>query len=84
MTLSSTVGYIAGTLTTISFLPQVIKIWQTKSTKDVSLVMFLVFSAGVFLWLIYGLLLERWPIIIPNFITLVLAGTILKFKLRYG
>lgn len=77
-------GLLAGTLTTIAFLPQLLKTWRSRSARDISLGMFSIFSTGVLLWLIYGLLIGDWPIIIANFVTFVLAGTILIFKLRYG
>ncbi|BAQ66910.1 SemiSWEET transporter [Geminocystis sp. NIES-3709] len=83
MELVTIIGLMAGSLTTISFLPQVIKTWRSKSAKDISLSMFLSFCLGVLLWIIYGFLLGELPIIIANFITLVLAGTILFFKLKY-
>lgn len=83
MDLDTIIGLMAGFLTTISFLPQVIKTWRSQSAKDISLAMFLSFCLGVLLWLIYGILQEDIPIIISNAITLILAGTILFFKLTY-
>jgi MtN3 and saliva related transmembrane protein len=76
-------GMIAGSLTTVSFLPQLIKVWKTQSAKDISAGMFVVFTCGVSLWLIYGLLLNDLPIIISNTVTLILASSILFLKLRY-
>ena len=76
-------GLLAGTLTTLSFLPQVIKTWKSKSTKDISLGMFISFCAGVFLWLVYGILIHDLPVIITNFVTLILASSILWMKLKY-
>lgn len=76
-------GLAAGLLTTIAFIPQVIKIWQTKSAHDISLGMFSLFSSGVFLWLLYGIAIESTPIIIANSITLLLALTILGLKIRF-
>lgn len=84
MALIDTIGFVAGTLTTISFIPQVLKTWKDKSAKDISLTMFLLFSIGILLWLIYGLGKNELPIIVPNFVTLVLASTILGFKFKYG
>ena len=78
------VGFAAGILTTIAFLPQVIKIWKTKSTKDISLGMFITFTTGIFLWLIYGILINSPPIILANIVTFILSLTILVFKIRYG
>jgi MtN3 and saliva related transmembrane protein len=83
-TFVTSLGLIAGTLTTIAFLPQLIKIWRSRSAKDISLGMFLIFSTGVFLWLVYGLLIGDTPIVVANFITFVLAVTILVFKFRYS
>lgn len=80
---NSIIGLLAGLLTTVAFVPQVTKVWRTKSARDVSLKMFLVFSAGVALWLVYGVLLGEWPIILTNAVTLVLALAILAMKLRY-
>ncbi len=76
-------GLAAGLLTTIAFIPQVIKNWQTKSAHDISLGMFSLFSSGVFLWLLYGIAIESTPIIIANSITLLLALTILGLKIRF-
>ncbi len=82
--MSDLVGMIAGTLTTIAFVPQVWRVWKTRSTKDISLGMYLVFTAGVVCWLAYGLLLGAWPIIVANLVTLALTGTVLWLKLRHG
>ncbi|NJK37471.1 MAG: SemiSWEET transporter [Oscillatoriales cyanobacterium RM1_1_9] len=84
MTLITAIGLLAGTLTTLAFIPQVIKTWKSKSAEDVSLEMFVIFCLGVFLWLIYGFLLQDIPIMIANLVTLILASTILGFKLKYG
>lgn len=81
ISLADLVGAVAGTLTTVAFLPQVIKTWRSRSTKDISLVMFLVLCLGVALWLAYGVMLGAWPVIIANGLTLVLAGVILWLKL---
>lgn len=78
------IGFFSGFCTTIAFLPQVIKAYKTRSTKDVSLLMFLVFTIGVAGWLIYGVLLMNVPIIIANIVTLFLAFLILVAKIRYG
>jgi MtN3 and saliva related transmembrane protein len=84
MALIDTIGFVAGTLTTISFVPQVLKTWREKSAKDISLSMFLIFSFGIFLWLLYGVGKGELPIVLPNLITLILASTILGFKFKYG
>jgi len=78
------IGLIAATLTTISFLPQAIKSWKTRSAKDLSLGMFATFCAGVLLWLIYGLLNRDLPIILSNAVTFVLALAILILKIKHG
>lgn len=78
------IGLIAATLTTVSFLPQVIKIWKTKSTKDISLGMYLTLTIGVFLWLVYGLLIKDIPIILANGVIFVLALSISILKAKYG
>lgn len=84
MDLLTCIGLLAGVLTTISFLPQAIKTWKTKSTKDISLEMFLCFCLGVILWVIYGFFTHNLPVFMANFATFVLAFTILVCKLRYG
>ncbi len=84
MTSIDLVGYIAATLTTAAFLPQVLKVWKSKSTEDLALPTLLSFIAGVSMWLIYGLLVRSIPIIIANIATLVLNLMILRFKLKYG
>ena len=76
-------GYIAATLTTIAFLPQVIKTWRSRSAKDVSLVMMITFSIGVFLWLLYGLAIQAMPVILANATTLILALLIVILKIKY-
>ncbi len=84
MTLKDTadvVGSLAGLLTTVAFLPQVIKTWKSRSAADLSLIMFATLCLGVALWLVYGLMLGAWPVIIANAVTLLLAGTILALKL---
>lgn len=78
------IGLAAAFCTTIAFLPQVIQTWRTRSTRDISLSMFLVFTTGIFLWLVYGLIVGDVPLIVANGTTLVLSGTILYFKLRFG
>jgi MtN3 and saliva related transmembrane protein len=76
-------GLLAGTLTTIAFIPQLQQTWRTRSAQDVSLGMLLTFITGVALWLTYGLLLGALPIILANLITLVLTLGILGLKLYY-
>ncbi|MCW2312289.1 SemiSWEET transporter [Rhodoferax antarcticus] len=83
MNLIDTVGTLAAILTTASFLPQAWHTFQTKDVSGISLGMYGVFTTGVACWLIYGLLLGAWPIVIANAITLALASAILVMKLRY-
>lgn len=80
---ANVLGFVAGTLTTTAFVPQVIKIWKSKHARDISTGTFAMFSSGVLLWLVYGIQLEAWPIILANGITLGLSLTILAFKLKY-
>jgi len=77
-------GFVAGTCTTISFLPQVIKIVKTRRTEDISLGMYVVFCTGVFLWGLYGVIHGDLPIIVANVITFLLAVTILALKVKHG
>jgi MtN3 and saliva related transmembrane protein len=83
-TLAAVVGFVAGVLTTIAFVPQVIRIWRTRSTKDISLSMYALFTLGVLLWFVYGILIVSWPVIVANGITLVLALSVLAMKLKFG
>ncbi len=82
--LNDSIGIIDGSLTTIAFLPQVIRVLKTKSTEDISLMMYVVFTSGVVFWLTYGILLGAWPVIIANVVTFILALIVLVMKLRYG
>jgi len=84
MDMTDAIGFLAGALTTIAFVPQALKIYTTKSGKDVSARMLLIFSAGVILWLIYGIMIESVPVILANVVTLILSGTILALKIRYS
>jgi MtN3 and saliva related transmembrane protein len=77
------IGLAAGTLTTIAFVPQVVKTYQSKSAKGLSLAMFLIFCSGVVLWLIYGIAINELPVIIANSVTLVLSSLLLIFKLKF-
>jgi MtN3 and saliva related transmembrane protein len=76
-------GLCAGSLTTIAFIPQVVRVWQSKSAGDISLSMLILFIIGVGLWFCYGLYISQLPVIIANFITLMLNLVILWFKLKY-
>jgi MtN3 and saliva related transmembrane protein len=77
------IGYIAGTLTTISFVPQVVKAWKMKETRDLSLAMLLLFALGVCLWAVYGFRIDSLPVIAANLISLILILILLWLKLRY-
>ncbi len=77
-------GYVAGALTTLAFVPQVLQIYRTKSVKDVSLAMFLIFTLGVALWLGYGIMTSSLPVVAADAITLVLSFVILYFKWKYN
>jgi MtN3 and saliva related transmembrane protein len=82
--LSTPIGLVAGFLTTIAFVPQVLRVWRARSARDLSLHAFATFTAGVALWLAYGILRNEAPIIVWNAITLALASTLLGMKLRFG
>ena len=84
MQISDLIGYLAAALTTCSFVPQAMHTFRTRDVSGISLGMYSVFTVGIALWLVYGLALSAWPIVVANAITLVLAGTILGMKLVYG
>ncbi len=79
----NTLGLLAGALTTVAFVPQVIKIWKTKHARDISSGMFAIFSSGVLLWLFYGIQIGSLPVIVANAVTLGLSLTILVFKIKF-
>jgi MtN3 and saliva related transmembrane protein len=81
--LTVALGLLAGGLTTVSFIPQALKIWKTRSAEDVSLKMFLALCAGVALWLVYGFIKKDTAILVTNGVTLVLAFAILGMKLKF-
>jgi len=81
MTDTTAIGYVAGFLTTLAFVPQVVKAWRTHSTEDLSLWMLAGFSAGVGLWIVYGVMLSETPIVLFNGITLVLAIALVWLKI---
>ena len=78
------VGYVAATLTTLSFVPQAVRTIRTRQTQGISLWMYVLFTVGVGFWLGYGIVLQSWPMIVSNIITFGLALTILVLKLRHG
>ncbi|MEX1109030.1 MAG: SemiSWEET transporter [Dongiaceae bacterium] len=77
------IGLVAGVLTTFSSLPQVIKVWRTRSTSDLSLIMLTMAVAGITLWLIYGIAIRSMVVTLANTVSLMLYATVLGFKLRY-
>jgi MtN3 and saliva related transmembrane protein len=82
--LTDLIGTFAAIATTIAFLPQVLHTLKTRDTKGISGSMYSVFTVGVFLWLIYGILIMSWPIIVANTLTFLLAATILALKFHHG
>ena len=77
-------GYAAATLTTVAFVPQAWLTWKMRAAPGVSLGMYATFTIGIALWLVYGLLIRAWPVVVANAVTLALATFILWMKLRYG
>jgi MtN3 and saliva related transmembrane protein len=77
------VGYAAAGLTTLSFIPQAVHSWSTRDLSGISLSMYALFTLGVGLWMLYGIALDSWPIILANAITLALAGSVLVLKVRH-
>ena len=76
-------GLVAGSLTTIAFVPQVIKTYQSRSAKDLSLGMFMIFCSGTIGWLSYGILIDDLPVILANSVTLVLSAVLIIFKIVF-
>ena len=83
MNLTDLIGTLAAVLTTVSFLPQALHTFRTKDVRGISLGMYSAFTLGVALWLVYGLMIGAWPVVIANCVTLALAAAILVMKLRY-
>jgi MtN3 and saliva related transmembrane protein len=81
---TTVIGVAAATLTTAAFVPQVWRVWRTRSADDLSFGMLLVFIAGLFLWLVYGLRAHMLPVIVANAVTLALNLAILALKVRHG
>ncbi len=77
------IGYAAATMTTVSFVPQLMRVIRLRSARDISLGMFLIFSAGTFAWMVYGVLVHSAPVWIANVVTFGLSMTILVLKLRF-
>jgi MtN3 and saliva related transmembrane protein len=84
MTGTDILGYAAGAITSLTFLPQVLKTWKEKSAKDVSLMMFIIAAINEVMWIIYGALLDNWVIILTNAIVLTMSLIMILLKLRYN
>jgi MtN3 and saliva related transmembrane protein len=84
MALLDYTGYLAALCTTGAYVPQVLRVWRTRSTKDISLRTFALLVTGLVLWLVYGVWRGEVPLVLANGVTLALAGTILYFKVRHG
>jgi MtN3 and saliva related transmembrane protein len=84
MTFIDTLGYVAATLTTASFVPQAWLTFRTRDVSGISLAMYSAFTLGIALWLVYGIFIEAWPVVIANVVTFALAATILAMKLSMG
>ena len=82
--IATIVGYVAGTLTTVAYLAQVVRTLKHKSTKDISLSMYLMLCTGIGLWLVYGIFIHSWPVIIAKAVTLGLSGSVLVMKIKFG
>ena len=83
MDTTTILGLVAGACTTVSFFPQLVKAAKSRSTKDVSLLMYAVFTLGIALWLVYGVLIDSLPVILANVVTLALTTVIIVLKIRY-
>ena len=84
ISLIDSIGYLAATLTTASFVPQAWLTFKTRDVSGISLGMYSAFTAGIALWLVYGILIAAWPVVIANTITLLLAAGILGMRIRFG
>ncbi len=81
---ATAIGLMAGALTTLSYIPQVMKTWKSKSTKDISVGMFLTLGLGLLLWTFYGFSIHSMPVIVANIVSLTLVFVVLIFKMKYG
>lgn len=82
--LTTLIGLIAAICTTVSFVPQIVKILETKRTDDVSFSMYAVICTGIFLWIVYGFLIMDIPLLLANTISFILAMSVLILKIRHG
>lgn len=78
------IGALAATITSLCWLPQMLKMLRERQTAGVSLIANLAFATGILLWLLYGILIGAWPLIAANLVTFVFTATIIVLKLRYG
>ncbi len=78
------IGYVAAALTTVSFVPQVLKVFRERQAAGISSGMYALFTVGVAMWLVYGVMINSLPVTVANAVALVLAGTVLVMKLRLG
>lgn len=83
MDLAAILGTLAGTITVVSFIPQVMQVWRTRRTRDLSFGAFALLASGAFLWFVYGVLIGAWPVIVTNGLIVLLIGAILVAKLRF-
>ncbi len=83
MALITVLGLTAGTLTTLSAIPQLVKTWKTRKTRDLSLGTYIILASGMFLWIIYGFLIYSIPVIAANTVSLIIILIILGFKIKY-
>lgn len=83
MEFESIIGFVAATSTTVSFIPQAIKTIRTRQTKDISLMMYALLTFGVFMWTIYGFMVNDWPVILANGITIIFASIVLVLKIKH-
>ena len=84
MTYITVIGLVAAVCTTISFMPQIYQVYRTKQTRDLSLPTFILLTIGIFLWLVYGVLLKSLPIVLANTLTLVMCIYVVIMKIRQG
>ncbi len=83
MNLANAIGSLAAVLTTCAFVPQVLKIWKTRAARDISLPMYLIFSVGVASWIVYGVIVQSWPVIVANTLTLILSLAVIAMKWKW-